>query len=331
MASAKLVRLANHMSSTRKIHSTAKRMSSNWRDHMKKELENGHSGKQEQSHHPVCIYRVPYNMRKVEPKAYRPNNISIGPCHHGAPHLRNMEALKKRFYISLFNNDANAAKLDQAFEFLEEQETNVRRCYNEDIKLSSDEFLQMMLVDGSFIVQLLRDLSANEFGKVRSLSPWMLPIIRREMIMLENQLPMFVLSKLFELTSVDSAPSGHNNCLQDLALRFFYPLLQVDSDYTLDTKKAGELRGLHFLDLLSWVVGVSTVGALLALYFTFIQTVCSFADSIEAFKNQSFRSAFIDVFCIPVRGVPTNDKRKSEICTRKFVVALNEIALSVIA
>ncbi|TKY72711.1 UPF0481 protein [Spatholobus suberectus] len=131
-------------------------------------------------------------MRHVEPKAYRPNNISIGPCHHGAPHLRNMEVLKKSFYRRLFdpNNDANGAKLDEAFRFLEEQESSVRRCYMDDIKLSGDEFLQMMLVDGSFIVQLLRDLSAREFGRVPCLSTWMLPIIRRELIMLENQLPI---------------------------------------------------------------------------------------------------------------------------------------------
>jgi len=478
MACAKLIRLAYH---TRKVHSTANRMSSNWRDLMKKELENGNSGKQEQTHHPVCIYRVPSNIRRVEPKAYRPNNISIGPCHHGAPHLRNMEALKKRFYRRLFDNDANAAKLDEAFKFLEEQETTVRRCYNEDIKLSSDEFLQMMLVDGSFIVQLLRDLSACGFGKLPCLSPWMLPIIRREMIMLENQLPMFVLSKLFELTRVVSAPSRPNIGLKDLALRFFYPLLQVDSDSVLESKKADALRGLHFLDLLrsgirpnlegekprksqphmirsvtelieagvkiktdeskqpldisfgkkwgfltreltipplyindhrgtvfrnivafenchkdcnpdvttylfffnglinsagdvsllhykgvlhhslgndntvselinnvtkeivrdrtesylykvvngansyfasfyarkraslvhhyltSWVVGVSTIGALLALYFTLIQTVCSFADAFRDFENKSFGSVFRDVFLIPVRGIPTND------------------------
>ncbi|KAK7354733.1 hypothetical protein VNO80_20201 [Phaseolus coccineus] len=485
MACTKVIRLAYHMFNARKVHSTANRMSSNWRDLMKKELENGKSGKQEQTHHPVCIYRIPSNMRRVEPKAYRPNNISIGPCNHGAPHLRNMEALKKSFYRRLFNNDANSARLDEAFKFLEEQETNVRGCYNEDIKFSSDEFLQMMLVDGSFIVQLLRDLSACEFGKVPCLSPWMLPIIRREMLMLENQLPMFVLNKLCELTSVVSAPSGPNIGLKDLALRFFYPLLQVDSDNILENKKADELRGLHFLDLLrsairpnmegekprkfqahmirsvtelieagvkikadeskqlldisfgkkwgfltrqltipplyindhrgtvfrnivafenchkdcepdvttylfffnglinsagdvsllhykgvlhhslgndntvselinnitkeivrdktesylykvvneanyyfasfyarkraslvhhyltSWVVGVSTIGALLALYFTFIQTVCSFADSFKAFENQSFGSVFVDVFCIPVRGIPTND-RESE-------------------
>ncbi|KAK7354746.1 hypothetical protein VNO80_20220 [Phaseolus coccineus] len=246
MACAKLIRLACHMFNTRKVHSTANRMSSNWRDLLKKELENG---KQEQAHRQVCIYRVPSNMRRVEPKAYRPNNISIGPCYHGAPHLRNMEALKKSFYRRLFNNDANEAKLDEAFKFLEEEETNVRGCYNEDIKLSSDEFLQMMLVDGSFIVQLLRDLSACEFGKVPCLSPWMLPIIRREMIMLENQLPMSVLSKLFELTSVVSAPLGPNIGLRDLALRFFYPLLQVDSDNMLESKKIDESSDLHFLDL----------------------------------------------------------------------------------
>ncbi|KAK8466037.1 hypothetical protein PHAVU_009G240611 [Phaseolus vulgaris] len=479
MASAKLIRLAYHMFNTRKLHSTAIRMSSNWRDLMKKEFENGNSGKKKQAHYPVCIYRVPSNIRRVEPKAYRPNNISIGPCHHGAPHLRNMEPLKKSFYRRLFDNDANAAKLDEAFKLLEKEETNVRGCYNEDIKLSSDEFLQMMLVDGSFIVQLLRDLSVCEFGKVPSLSPWMLPIIRREMLMLENQLPMFVLKKLFELTDVVSAPSEPNIGLKDLALRFFYPLLQVDSENMLESKKtdddfhflgllrsaispnlegeeqrkfqphmirsvtelkeagvkikadkgkqlldisfgkkwgfltrqltipplyindhrgtvfrnivafenchkdfkpdvtsylfffnglinsAGDVSLLHYKGVLhhslgsdktvselinnitkeivrentesylykvvneansyfvsfyarkraslvhhyltSWVVGVSTIGAFFALYFTLIQTVCSFAESFKVFENQSFRCVFADAFCKPFRRFRPKD------------------------
>ncbi|TKY72712.1 UPF0481 protein [Spatholobus suberectus] len=481
MACGKLIRLAYHKVSTRKFHSTNNRISSNWRDLMKKELGSGNSGKPEESD-PVCIYRIPSNMRHVEPKAYRPNNISIGPCHHGAPHLRNMEVLKKSFYRRLFdpNNDANGAKLDEAFRFLEEQESSVRRCYMDDIKLSGDEFLQMMLVDGSFIVQLLRDLSAREFGRVPCLSTWMLPIIRRELIMLENQLPMFVLSKLFELTSA-VAPSQPCTSLKALALRFFYPLLQVDADNFPECEKADELRGLHFLDLLrssirpklegerprraqhhmirsvtelmeagvkikadesrqlldisfgkkwgllmreltvpplyindhrgtvfrnivafenchkecnpdvttylfffnglinsandvallhykgvlhhslgndntvselinnitkeivrdknesylykvvndansyfasfyarkraslvhhyltSWVVGVSTMGALLALYFTFIQTVCGFADALKALENKSFGSLFVDAFCIPLRGTPATN------------------------
>ncbi|XP_014492766.2 UPF0481 protein At3g47200-like [Vigna radiata var. radiata] len=226
-------------------------MTSKWRGDMKRELESGNSGKQEESHHRVCIYRVPSSLRRIKPKAYTPKNISIGPYHHGAPHLRDMEDLKKRFYRRLFNNNSNEAKLGEAFKFLEKEQHQVRRFYNEEIKLSPDKFLKMVLVDGSFIVQLLRELSKCEFRKVPpSLSPWMLPIIRYEMIMLENQLPMFVLNKLFELTSADSAPSGPTITLKDLALRFFYPLLQVDSNYIADSKKAGELSELHFLDLL---------------------------------------------------------------------------------
>ncbi|KAL5158273.1 UPF0481 protein [Glycine soja] len=499
MAWPKLIKFAYHRFTTRKFHGTANRMSSNWRHLMKKELQSGNSAKQEESHphhpHPVCIYRVPSNMRQVEPKAYRPNNISIGPCHHGAPHLENMVDLKKRFYRRLFDptNDENGAKLDEAFKFLEEQESEVRGCYMEDIKLSSDEFLQMMLVDSSFVVQLLRDLSAFKFGHIPHLSStWMLPIIRREMIMLENQLPMFLLSKLFELTSTDDPPSS----LKELALRFFYPLLQVDSNNFPECEKVEELRGLHFLDLLrssirpklgenlrkpqhhmirsvtelmeagvkikadeskqlldisfgkkygflmreltipplyindhrgtvfrnivafenchkdcnpdvttylfffnglinssddvsllhykgvlnhslgndntvselinnitkeivrdknesylykvvnkansyfgsfyarkraslvhhyltSWVVGVSTIGALLALYFTFIQTVCGFADALKALENKNFGSLFVDAFCIPVRGTPTTNS-ESENSTSEDATTISE-------
>jgi len=148
------------------------------------ELESGQISKQEESQHhhthPVCIYKVPSNMHQVEPKAYRPNNILIGPCHHRAPQLKNMEDLKIKFYHCLFDlmNNENGAKLDEDFKFLEEQETKVRGCYMEDIKLSSNEFLQMMLVDSSFIAQLLRNLSVCEFGHIPCLSSmWMLPII----------------------------------------------------------------------------------------------------------------------------------------------------------
>ncbi|WVZ19161.1 hypothetical protein V8G54_006483 [Vigna mungo] len=251
MASAKLIKLVYLRFNTRKFHGNANRITSSWRGDMKRELESGNSGKQEESDRRVCIYRVPSSLRRIKPKAYTPKNISIGPYHHGAPHLRDMEDLKKRFYRRLFNNHANKAKLGEAFKFLKKEERQVRRFYNEHIKLSRNKFLKMVLVDGSFIVQLLRELSACEFEKVpRSLSPWMLPIIRYEMIMLENQLPMFVLNKLFELTSADSAPSGPNITLKDLALQFFYPLLQVDSNYIPDSKKAGKLSELHFLDLL---------------------------------------------------------------------------------
>ncbi|KAK7329278.1 hypothetical protein VNO77_23433 [Canavalia gladiata] len=480
MACGKLIRLGFQKFSIRRFHGTAEG-TSNWRYLMKKELESGTCGRPQESN-PVCIYKVPSNMRQVEPKAYRPNNISIGPYHHGAPHLRKFEVLKKKFYRRLFDpNGVNGPKLDDAFKFLEEQEVKARRCYMDHITLSSDEFLQMMLIDGSFIIQLLKDLSEREFGQVPCLSRWMLPIIRRELIMLENQIPLSVLTELFRLTSV--TPSQPCMSLKALALRLFYPLLQVDSDNISECAKSDTHERHHFLDLLrssigpklegknprgpqthmirsvtelteagvkikadetrqllnisfrkkwrvlmreltipplyiddhrgtvfrnivafekchkecnpdvttylfffnglvnspkdvallhykgvlhhslgddhavselinniskemvpdknesylhkvandansyfgsfyarkrawlahyyltSWVVGISTVGALLAFYFTLIQTVCGFADALEALKDYSFRSLFIDAFCIPFRRAPTTNSQ----------------------
>lgn len=253
MACRNLLRFSYHNLNTRKFHATANKLTSNWKHLMKKELE---SGKSEERNNLICIYKVPSNMCMVEPEAYIPNNISIGPYHHGSPHVRNMEALKRNFYRRLFNSN-NGAKLDEAFKFLEEQESNIRRCYMEDIKLGKDEFLQMMLIDASFIVQLLRDLSACEFNEVPCLNRWMLPIIRRELIMLENQLPMSVLNKLFELTRVDDATSSQPcMSLEALAVRFFYPLLHVDNF----PAECDELSGLHFLDLLRSSIRPKTEG-----------------------------------------------------------------------
>ena len=49
---------------------------------------------------------------------------------------------------------------------------------------------------------------------------WMLPTIARDLLTLENQLPLFVLQRIFELTTF----KGKVTPLNKLALRFFEPL-----------------------------------------------------------------------------------------------------------
>ena len=129
---------------------------------MKKELETSVPEESES----VCIYRVPSSMRLVDPSAYEPSLISIGLYHYKARRLRETEKLKAKFFRRLFDpNGSNGFKLDMAMSSLERLEDKIRNCYIDEIKLSRDEFLKMMLIDASFIVQLLRDLSENEFRK----------------------------------------------------------------------------------------------------------------------------------------------------------------------
>ncbi|GLT45065.1 hypothetical protein SLA2020_189260 [Shorea laevis] len=212
---------------------------SDWRAALKEEIAIGVPKERDA----VCIYRVPINIRQVEPKAYSPSVISIGPYHRGEERLQEMEQLKWKFFHRLFDSSRPRIKLDPLINAMEELEEEARGCYWGKIQLSSENFVKMTLIDGCFIVELFKELEQHNFIYAPSIQRWMLPTLRRDMIMLENQLPFCVLQKLFELKS-NSVES--NTSLRDQALQFFTPLLQRDPTLNCISK---EVTGRHFLDL----------------------------------------------------------------------------------
>ncbi|KAK9998813.1 hypothetical protein SO802_018416 [Lithocarpus litseifolius] len=50
-----------------------------------------------------CIYKVPQKLRKVKKDAYTPKLISIGPYHYGQENLKKMEDLKVRYFNEAVN------------------------------------------------------------------------------------------------------------------------------------------------------------------------------------------------------------------------------------
>ncbi|XP_076906672.1 UPF0481 protein At3g47200-like [Bidens hawaiensis] len=188
----------------------------------------------------ASIFRVPDHLRSVEPKAYEPNIVSIGPYHHGAAHLQAMENTKWRFFHGLFNpSKPDRPDLNVILDELKQMEPQARGCYSEDLKISSDKFISMMLIDSSFILQLLRETS----NKSVHIQRWMLPVLQRDLIMLENQLPMFVLNKVYNLTREPTENIG----LKELARQYFEPMIYKDLD-TPENDVSG-VEGSHFLEL----------------------------------------------------------------------------------
>jgi hypothetical protein len=89
----------------------------------------------------------------------------------------------------------------------------------------------MLLLNGCFITELFRKYNSIylrdahdpilQFG-------WMFSSLKRDPILFENQIPFFVLTKLFEMTKV---PNQQDNLI-NLAMFFFqYRLLPFPSPY----------------------------------------------------------------------------------------------------
>ncbi|PRQ41924.1 hypothetical protein RchiOBHm_Chr3g0452031 [Rosa chinensis] len=90
-----------------------------------------------------CIYRVPKRLRYVSENAYTPKVVFIGPLHHGKEGLNGMEEQKKR-YLQDFQVRTQVS-LEDYIKRIKEKEARLRSRYAEPIKLSSDEFVTVIL------------------------------------------------------------------------------------------------------------------------------------------------------------------------------------------
>jgi|UniRef100_A0A2N9FT60 hypothetical protein len=195
-----------------------------------------------------CIFRVPKSLIEINGKSYQPQIVSIGPYHRGEPCLQMIEEHKWRYLGSLLSRTQTIGiTLEDYLKSLHPLEIEARESYSETIHLTHDEFLEMMVVDGCFILELFRKVNNPkrfELDDPLVTMAWILPFFYRDFLRLENQIPFFVLERLFELTKMPEEESGPSLSL--LALRFFNNIIPRRDDII---ESHHDLKGLHLLDL----------------------------------------------------------------------------------
>ncbi|KAK3426918.1 hypothetical protein EUGRSUZ_F03243 [Eucalyptus grandis] len=188
------------------------------------------------------IHSVPRNWREVHDNAFDPEMIRIGPFRSRETyHQLQLERSRSDGDVSRttegerVSNDrereedddggwmAKAVRLDDLVEAMLILAQKMRACYSESLEYlrdgsyNNDDFVEMMVIDGCFVVELLR--------------------LYYDLFHTKNQLPFFVLEKLYELikkknTDQQAVP------LEVLAVTFFDPLLPGHNAASkLDTKK----------------------------------------------------------------------------------------------
>ncbi|KAJ4958711.1 hypothetical protein NE237_025822 [Protea cynaroides] len=202
---------------------------------------------------PKCsIFRVPEPMRKIKSEAYTPRLVSIGPFHHNKKHLKPMEELKLQCLYDLLGRESPAnlgksvvEKLGKCVAAMIELEGKARGCYSEIIQVEpKNEFVKMMLIDGCFILELILRTTLDEPRRNEPIlnATWMLQVIKSDLLLLENQLPLFVLEHLYNLLI------GNSNYINGLGpftlrnrvfnfLRDFVPPPQTNTSQSSLTQK----------------------------------------------------------------------------------------------
>ncbi|XP_059669448.1 UPF0481 protein At3g47200-like [Cornus florida] len=108
-----------------------------------------------------AIYRVPTKLRKINEDAYSPRMVSIGPFHHGRNDLLKMEEHKWRYMLFLLARTSDRVKaVDKCGEVIGSLQQRVPGCYAEDLNMTREELMEILLVDGCFILELF--LSAKQ-------------------------------------------------------------------------------------------------------------------------------------------------------------------------
>ncbi|KAM0043413.1 hypothetical protein Hdeb2414_s0010g00341001 [Helianthus debilis subsp. tardiflorus] len=233
-----------------------------WVMNVNQELQNmGDSSSEMEQWKKRSIYRVPSCVTDLNKRAYKPQSVSFGPYHYGEPNLESMEENKHRALLHFLKRYKKPFEcyVKAVMEVVED----LKHAYSAlDQKWHQDTmgFVKMMILDGCFMLEILRaattddvdcDINAADADVVDDYASndpifsnhgklYILPYLKRDMLMLENQLPMLLLNTLVAVTKDENNPNQHDEeCVNKMVQKFCSP-------YSRITKMG---RSLHPLDV----------------------------------------------------------------------------------
>ncbi|KAK4413966.1 hypothetical protein Salat_2809400 [Sesamum alatum] len=181
-----------------------------WVIHIRRALE---EELEEETETSVIIFTVPKPLVAIRPDSYIPQQASIGPYHYTRPEIHEMERYKLAA-ARRNQKDYQNLKLQCLVDRLVGFEPRIRACYNKYLNFNGETLAWMMAVDASFLFEFLQVCAVKQ-GKETTMTnvgssrlSYLVRLARnkaahnailRDISMLENQIPLFVLRKLLEL------------------------------------------------------------------------------------------------------------------------------------
>ncbi|ESR59108.1 hypothetical protein CICLE_v10015308mg [Citrus x clementina] len=250
-----------------------------------------------ESLHPLArgcsIYRVSEAPRCSHPSHFTPRIVSVGPFHHGKEELKAMEEHKKR-YLKCFLQRTKV-RTASFLGFIKAREAELRNCYAETIHLGSDEFIKMVLVDAVFLIELFLEyyqpnLRTDEdpiLGK-----SFFHVDVKLEILLLENQLPLFIPNDLFNLAKTATFETNLYEEISFRTITCFWFRKEIASYLPIQENllEINFSRAKHFVDLLILCLQPSQSRAVIALKDVIIPSVKELHQAGVKFKRGSSKN-----------------------------------------
>lgn len=193
------------------------------------------------------LVEIKDNTRPISNTSYHPKIISIGPYHRGKEKLRSMEKTKLKYFRDfLLRCDQDRSPFDQIVDAAIKLEDEVRECYSEVVSIKHDEFVEMLVLDGCFILEFLLKFNSGggEVYQSMSMANWSVPVVTKDLLLFENQMPFFVLIMFYCVARINKLQNPCPSDVLELALGFL-------SNGTLTTlsEEYSQIEPYHLLHL----------------------------------------------------------------------------------
>ncbi|XP_043700262.1 putative UPF0481 protein At3g02645 [Telopea speciosissima] len=162
---------------------------------------------------PVCIFNVPKTLLANKPDCYIPQEVAIGPYHPWRSELYEMERFKVAAAKRTQKQFIQTLKFHNLVDRLMKHETRIRACFHKYLHFNGETLAWMMAVDACFLLEFLQVYAIKEGkfafnGEILSTMSHLMDYagrksahnaILRDLMMLENQIPLFILRKILEV------------------------------------------------------------------------------------------------------------------------------------
>ena len=148
------------------------------------------------------IQKIPTILHGVK-ICYDPMIVAIGPYHHSNVKLKQMETSKKQFTLQYASQSGKS--IQKLYKEMEKLLIEAKNYYAEDVvkAFNDKEFEDMIFIDSCFVIQFMDScVNANSNLKMDDVNTMYIetPVVMRDIMLLENQLPFSILTKLMSLS-----------------------------------------------------------------------------------------------------------------------------------